>query len=1491
MKTKSLQIILLSGLAAALLPLTGRAQSQLVDCNCLAKLQNLQTNACLAPIPDLCALAGPCLLSLTQLQCSQTPPPGGQVGPGTHPITVTFVDSSQNLTQACQVNFVVTPTTGCAFALICASNKTVECGTQWSFNPPTWTNACVPPPGTPSNGVVLTIISTTTNGTCPQVITRTWQGMDDCLYHDQCSQTVTVVDTTPPTLDCNCLTNPAVNPVLVPLTVTACTSSIPDLCPSATFCAADNCGTPTCSQSPPAGTPVGPGTYPITVTVTDCAGNKASCGVSFTVVAPAGGCSTNCLPPPPGMVAWWPLDELCGAFVFADYSGNGNTAIVETGASCSPFSPNAVAGKVAGANYFYSLNVRGRAPSPSLNFGTNSFSADCWVNPVFTGTFQWHPILDKLQQTGTGTGFGYKVGLVNQKVVLVVGSGTLYTNTSLGSVNYGTWNFVAVAVDRVANTVTFRVNGVAEAPVPFTAPGSFNSTVDLLIGGTWAVNIGYGELALDEIELFNRVLTTNDMTALWQADSNGKCKTNHPCPVAVSCPTNMIVHTCGTNAVVTYPSPTLSGPCASNATFIYTPPSGSTFPAGTNTVTCTVLDGNGLPAGSCSFTVTVVANSSGVYDFLPVTIPGAFGKFTSPNGNGFITAQTAGGPFLGLNNTMYPSQFTNLFAASGIVQGYLAQADNGATYSVTFDLSNYALSPATVFGIWNITEEPNLYQIQVFDCTNTLIAPPFPPYFGFLGWDDNALDGNIGWYHMTLNPSSGFLSTSQFKASGIDCDAAFWTNLPPNACKIVVTGRLGPADGVDFYFAEPKPCCEITCPTNITVATCGTGAVVNYPLPTLSGPCVSNATVVCTPPSGSLFPLGTTTVTCTAVGAQGAQAMCSFTVTVTTGALPVITCPSNIIANAYTWCTTNGVTVAYPPPQVSNGTLVSSTPPSGSFFPYGTTVVTCVATNACGTNQCTFTVTVNFGGVIPPCTPPPANMVMWLKFDETSGPTAYNSSAGNNGYLASSPAHNLGQYVVNSLCFNGVNQYVQVTPYPAMQFGTNDFTVDAWVKPATLANTVRVIVDHREENGGVVRGYSLFLGGNNAVGFQIADGTFINYPFTSVVPADGQWHFVAVSVKRNDPLGIKLYVDGLQDPQPRDPTIHPGSVTAGPCYPFRVASRSSSVSALFPGCIDEVELFRRALTAAEIQAIYGAQCKGKCRIACQAGGFNAIPQCWLGHVITNALVIVNPLPYPQTFNWSIQALPVGPGCTKPGPTFSPPSGTVTIPGNNPAVINTAVTLPPGFGVGDCSCWRLTISTPDGSQQATCDGSYCLPRLLSVCTTPTNPLGEAANLQPGTLAFTLEGTGSTDTRLTNPIIVLRSPESVVVSATPLPMITIPPAGGGTVQVPASFAFPDYDPGRIYSVTLEADLDGTGQYTALSSVPVINVLPATPEEGPLTAQRGIGGTIIIIWPDPCGTIVVNPNLGNPTGWTPGPVQTSPWVFTPDLAAPRTFIRLQK
>ena len=73
------------------------------------------------------------------------------------------------------------------------------------------------------------------------------------------------------------------------------------------------------------------------------------------------------------------------------------------------------------------------------------------------------------------------------------------------------------------------------------------------------------------------------------------------------------------------------------------------------------------------------------------------------------------------------------------------------------------------------------------------------------------------------------------------------------------------------------PGCTLTCPGDISLATdpgqCG--ALVNYPAPTESGTC---GTVTCSPASGSFFPTGITTVTCTSSAGGG---NCSFAVTIT----------------------------------------------------------------------------------------------------------------------------------------------------------------------------------------------------------------------------------------------------------------------------------------------------------------------------------------------------------------------------------------------------------------------------------------------------------------------------------------------------------------------------------------------------------------------------------------------------------------------------------
>jgi hypothetical protein len=72
----------------------------------------------------------------------------------------------------------------------------------------------------------------------------------------------------------------------------------------------------------------------------------------------------------------------------------------------------------------------------------------------------------------------------------------------------------------------------------------------------------------------------------------------------------------------------------------------------------------------------------------------------------------------------------------------------------------------------------------------------------------------------------------------------------------------------------------VTCPSNITVwATSPAGAVVNYPAPTASGGCPP-FTVTASPPSGSTFPIGTNTVTGTAIDGCAQTNTCAFTVIV-----------------------------------------------------------------------------------------------------------------------------------------------------------------------------------------------------------------------------------------------------------------------------------------------------------------------------------------------------------------------------------------------------------------------------------------------------------------------------------------------------------------------------------------------------------------------------------------------------------------------------------
>src|SRR5207244_2410878 len=89
----------------------------------------------------------------------------------------------------------------------------------------------------------------------------------------------------------------------------------------------------------------------------------------------------------------------------------------------------------------------------------------------------------------------------------------------------------------------------------------------------------------------------------------------------------------------------------------------------------------------------------------------------------------------------------------------------------------------------------------------------------------------------------------------------------------------------------------VNCPANITAAECNNGSggtTVNYGTVTATDACAGTLTATCSPASGSTFPLGTTTVTCTAGDGHGNTGTCNFTVTVVDTQPPTVSCPANI---------------------------------------------------------------------------------------------------------------------------------------------------------------------------------------------------------------------------------------------------------------------------------------------------------------------------------------------------------------------------------------------------------------------------------------------------------------------------------------------------------------------------------------------------------------------------------------------------------------------
>ena len=172
----------------------------------------------------------------------------------------------------------------------------------------------------------------------------------------------------------------------------------------------------------------------------------------------------------------------------------------------------------------------------------------------------------------------------------------------------------------------------------------------------------------------------------------------------------------------------------------------------------------------------------------------------------------------------------------------------------------------------------------------------------------------------------------------------------------------------------------VTVPADVAVETSNpAGTAVSYGSVTATDTVDGTLTPTCNHASGSTFPIGSTTVTCSATDAHSNTGQASFTVTVTLAAVvdttpPVLTLPSNI---EVTTESASGKNVSYTASATDNldGPITPTcSPSSGSLFPVGDTTVSCSATDS-HSNTATggFTITVNLVDTTPPVVTVPAS--------------------------------------------------------------------------------------------------------------------------------------------------------------------------------------------------------------------------------------------------------------------------------------------------------------------------------------------------------------------------------------------------------------------------------------------------------------------------------------------------------------------------------------
>ena len=212
----------------------------------------------------------------------------------------------------------------------------------------------------------------------------------------------------------------------------------------------------------------------------------------------------------------------------------------------------------------------------------------------------------------------------------------------------------------------------------------------------------------------------------------------------------------------------------------------------------------------------------------------------------------------------------------------------------------------------------------------------------------------------------------------------------------------------------------------------------------------------------------------------------------------------------------------------------------------------------------------------PPCAPPPAGLVGWWRGEGN----AFDQLGTNNGTPAGNTTYGVGR-VGRAFVLGGANGDGVTLGNPS-GLQLQDLTIEAWIRRASASQVTRGYYDGGDFLAYGSGGYGFAMYANGSLTF----GKSYVSEVRSIpgLVADTNWHHVAVSKSGST---VVYYVDGVAYPVAAYTATFTFTTTAA------IGMLGNSLYG-FWGSIDELAVYNRALTAAEVQAIYNADGTGKC---------------------------------------------------------------------------------------------------------------------------------------------------------------------------------------------------------------------------------------------------------------------------------------------------------